>query len=117
MKPLHLQIDVTFDEEAMKSVAELIRAVLPKPDPEEQRRQARLQSSQNALFKGQKPPEDQGLLLDIKETAKLLKVGERTLWGLVNDKKILAPIRIGRSMRWSLDGLKAWIAAGGPVEN
>ena len=46
------------------------------------------------------------LLLRPKEAARALGVSERTLWGLTD----LTRIRIGRSVRYSVDDLRAWIA-------
>lgn len=49
------------------------------------------------------------LLLTSREAAKALSISERTLWGLAN-QGILRSIRIGRSVRYSLDELREFIA-------
>lgn len=46
------------------------------------------------------------LLLTPRETARTLGISDRTLWGLPD----LPRIRIGRSVRYSLDDIKEWIA-------
>ncbi len=84
---------------------------------EDARRQARLRASQNALFGGEEPPGDQGLLIDSRQAAKLLNVSPRTLWRMHNDGEMPQPIRIGRAVRWSLEALKKWIADGCPRPN
>jgi excisionase family DNA binding protein len=50
------------------------------------------------------------LLLTPREAAKALAVSERTLWQLTKDGTIPA-VHVGRSVRYSLEGLRAWIAA------
>ncbi len=66
------------------------------------------------IFAGQKPPENLELLISSRQAAKLLKISERTLWRMQNDKEIPAPIRIGRAVRWDVQALKAWVSAGCP---
>ena len=101
MKPIQLQVSITLDEEAVATVLGLLRQAMPGMTPEAEKRQARRRASQHALYGGQKPPEDKGLLIDNREAAKLLKVSERTLWRMWNDGQMPAPIRIGRAVRWS----------------
>ena len=45
------------------------------------------------------------LLLSPREAARMLSVSERTLWGLMKEKKIEVR-RIGRLTRYPLDGLR-----------
>ena len=49
------------------------------------------------------------LLVDVKTTARLLSICEKTLWTLT-DRGDIPCIRIGRSVRYSPDDLRAWIA-------
>lgn len=119
MKPIQLQLTITLDEIAAKSLAELlvpaIRQALGLPEGElDQGRDARLRASQNAIFGGSKPPTDQGLLIDSKQAAKLLRVCEKTLWTMHTTGDMPAPIRIGRAVRWSFEVLKKWTEAGCP---
>src|SRR5206468_9872475 len=82
----------------------------------DERRNARLRASQNAIFGREKPPDDQGLLIDSKEAARLLKVPQRTLWRMHTTSEMPPPIRIGRAARWSLEVLKKWVETGCPVD-
>ncbi len=54
-------------------------------------------------------------LLDTKQVAKLLGICERTLWSYWNSGRILKPIKIGSSVRWSALELRQWIEAGCPT--
>jgi excisionase family DNA binding protein len=49
------------------------------------------------------------LLLTPRDAAKLLAIGERTLWGLTQSGEIRA-VRVGRLVRYSLTELEAWVA-------
>lgn len=120
MKTIQVQLAITLDETAARSLAELlapaIKQALGLPASEfDQKREARLRASQNAIFGGEKPPEDQGLLIDSKEAVKLLKVSSRTLWEMQATGRMPPPVRIGRAVRWSLDTLKKWIEDGCPA--
>jgi predicted DNA-binding transcriptional regulator AlpA len=54
------------------------------------------------------------LAISAAEVARLLGVSERHLWALDASERVPRPIRLGRSVRWSLDELRAWISAGAP---
>jgi excisionase family DNA binding protein len=119
MPTLHIQLAITVNDEAAKALAELLvpalkEAVAPVRDTDE-RREARLRASQEAIFAGQKPPDDQGLLIDSKQAAKLLRVSERMLWKMHHTGEMPPPIRIGRAVRWSLEALKRWVEEGCPA--
>jgi hypothetical protein len=79
MERTQLQLTITLDEKAVAAVVALMREAFPDSTPDDEKRETRLRASRNALFAGQKPPEDKGLLIDSKQVAKLLKVSERTL--------------------------------------
>lgn len=49
------------------------------------------------------------LLVDAREAARLLSIGERTLWSLTNQGAIKA-VRIGRAVRYSVESLEAFIS-------
>jgi excisionase family DNA binding protein len=122
MKTIQLQVSVTLDENSLKVLADVLgpalgQALAGKTGDFDERREARLRASQHALFAGQKPPEDQGLLIDTREACKLLKVSARTLWAKWNSHEMPAPIRIGRAVRWSYEELRAWVNAGGPPQS
>lgn len=52
------------------------------------------------------PPEL--LLIDAREAARLLSISDRTLWTMTNRGEIPC-VRIGRSVRYSPDDIRAWI--------
>lgn len=54
------------------------------------------------------------LALSAGEAAQLLGISVRHLWALNAAARLPRPIRFGRSVRWSLDELRAWLAAGAP---
>jgi predicted DNA-binding transcriptional regulator AlpA len=107
-------------DDAAKALAEFLGPALKQakaipPNELDEGKDARLRASQNAIFAGQKPPDDQGLLIDSKQAAKLLKVSERTLWSMHHTGAMPPPIRIGRAVRWGLETLKKWVEEGCPV--
>lgn len=54
----------------------------------------------------QAPPQ---LLVDAREAARMLSIGERTLWTLTNQGAIQT-VRIGRAVRYAVSALEAFIA-------
>ena len=135
MKAIHFQIGVTLDGETTGKMIEWIeraieraveqgtqralqaahkRAVEKEPPPKLKR--TPLEASQDALLRGQNPPEDVRLLIDFKEAASLLKVSPRTIWRMRSSKVIPDPIRVGRAVRWRYDELKVWVEAGCPPQ-
>ncbi|NLG44290.1 MAG: helix-turn-helix domain-containing protein [Phycisphaerae bacterium] len=56
----------------------------------------------------QQAPKVAQLLLKPAEAAKALGIGPRTLWGLTAAGEISC-VRIGRSVRYALPDLEAWI--------
>ena len=61
--------------------------------------------------------EDKRLALPAAEVAKLLGISQRHLWKLNASGRLPAPIRLGRSVRWRLDELRAWLDAGCPARD
>jgi excisionase family DNA binding protein len=57
----------------------------------------------------------ESMLVDAKEAAALCGVGRTTWLTLASAGKTPAAVRLGRSVKWRRDELKAWIAAGCPV--
>lgn len=111
-----IQLQVTLTDEANAALTEIVEKAVRKAlhDPEEEKRQARLKSSQNAIYAGQKPPTDQGLLINSRQAGKLLGISERTLWTWHNTGRMPQPIRIGSAVRWSITILTKWVEAGCP---
>lgn len=56
----------------------------------------------------------QKLALPAAEVAKLLTVSERHVSALNASGRLPRPIKLGRSVRWPVDELRAWLAAGAP---
>jgi prophage regulatory protein len=54
------------------------------------------------------------LLVTASQIAMLMQISTRTLWRLLSGGKIPEPLRIGGAVRWRLDDVKNWIAAGCP---
>ncbi|MBX3412617.1 MAG: helix-turn-helix domain-containing protein [Pirellulales bacterium] len=54
------------------------------------------------------------LLISPDDLATILKVSKRTLWRLLSGAKLPRPIHVGRSPRWRLEEINAWIEAGCP---
>ena len=61
-----------------------------------------------------KIPEDTGLLIDVKTTAKLLNVSERMVYRLADQKAAPTPIKLGALVRWRLAEIIEWIDSGCP---
>lgn len=54
------------------------------------------------------------IALPAADVAKLLDVSERHVWSLHASGRLPRPVRLGRSVRWSADELRDWLAAGAP---
>jgi len=59
-------------------------------------------------------PVDSPLVVSAQELASLLRLGLRTLRTMDASGRLPKPIRIGHSVRWSLEEIKDWLAADGP---
>ena len=122
MKMIQVQLAVTLDDNAARTLAELLTPAIKQAiglvgGHSDAKQYARYRASQNALFAGEKPPEDKGLLIDSRQAAKLLKVSERTLFTMHKRGEMPSPIRIGRAVRWSLEELTKWVDAKCPASN
>lgn len=114
MKHIQFRITITPDGDTVDTLLELLRRVRSAASGSDEQRVARIRASQHAHFGAQKPPEDEGLLIDMKAAAKLLDLSERTIWGMANSGRMPTPVKIGRSVRWSIEELRAWVNAGCP---
>jgi len=48
------------------------------------------------------------------EVAKILGISVRHVWALLAQERLPRPVRLGRSVRWNVDELRAWLVAGAP---
>ncbi len=130
MKDIHFQIGITLDGNAVAALIEVMRQAVekgtvrlppgtksPALESEPKQPMTPIERSQHAMFGGQKPPDNMGLLLTTREAAKLMKVSDRTLWGWSNEGKMPKPIRIGQSVRYCYEELRAWTNAGCPPQS
>ena len=58
--------------------------------------------------------EPERLALPAAEVAKLLGISQRHLWALNSSGRLPRPLRFGRAVRWPVEELRAWLAAGAP---
>lgn len=63
------------------------------------------------------PPDNAAfpVLIRPREAADRLGIGARTLWSLTR-RDAIPCVRIGRSVRYALADLEAWVAAGCPTD-
>lgn len=106
-EPIRLQFEIVLTPETMKQIARLLT---PEKPPE----QRRLESSRRAIYAGETPPEDEALLMDTREVAKLLKVSDRTVFSMHTSGEMPKAVRIGRAVRWGRAEIKAWVDDGCP---
>lgn len=48
-------------------------------------------------------------LLTAREVAQVMRISERSVWRLVSEKKLPAPLHVGGGARWPKSELEAWI--------
>jgi hypothetical protein len=113
MKPLNLQVSIVFDEESLGPILELLRRLLaPQVIAEEQNQRQR--ASQHALLGGQKKTTRGQRVAARYETS--LEAAQGIAADCLRDaekRKLPAPIRIGRLVRWSSERLQEWALTGG----
>lgn len=54
------------------------------------------------------------LAISASDLATLLGISRRHLLALHSQGKIPSPVHLGRSVRWDVDEVRAWLAAGAP---
>ena len=59
--------------------------------------------------------ESEPLLVTARQVAAMMQISTRTLWRLCSGQKLPAPLRIGGAVRWRLEEIRKWIAAGCPI--
>jgi predicted DNA-binding transcriptional regulator AlpA len=60
--------------------------------------------------------EDEPLLVSASTVARMLNISTRSLWRLRSAGVLPPPVRLGGTVRWRIDEIKNWIAAGCPPE-
>lgn len=58
---------------------------------------------------------NEAMLAGVDEVARVLGCSARHVWGMTAAGKMPKPIRLGRSVRWSLPDLREWVNAGAPA--
>ena len=53
-------------------------------------------------------------LITVNELAHLLGISARTVWRLLSSGEMVEPVRFGKNVRWRLEEVRQWIAAGCP---
>lgn len=59
----------------------------------------------------------QSELLTVRDLAAALKISPRQCWKLLSAGRLVAPIRLGRSVRWRADGIAKWVELGCPARD
>lgn len=114
---IEVALRITIAPGSLAALVSRIAVLLKETDPAQTERERRTAASRHALFAGQQPPEDVGLLVDSNEVAKLLKVSARTVWTMQNSGNMPKPIRFGRAVRWGYAEIKAWVDEGCPPKD
>ena len=112
-KTFHFTVNIAMDDTTFTQVRDLLREAPTRTLPPVVSPQPVVSPPRQAA-----PPRlsvaDQPLLITSREAAKLLRISERTLWGIEKAEKAPRPVRIGVSVRWNYEELREWAAAGAP---
>ena len=121
MNRVSFQIGITLDGDALEVLTGIMKQAIERSTSrlmhameEQERREARSEQSRTAIFAGKKPPENMGLLINSNALSKLLNLSQGTIYNMEKEGRMPVAIRVGKAVRWSLDEIKAWIAAGCP---
>ena len=60
------------------------------------------------------PNETARMAVPATEVAAILGISVRHVWALLSQRRLPKPIRLGRAVRWNVDEIRAWLAAGAP---
>jgi predicted DNA-binding transcriptional regulator AlpA len=113
MNHLQLHLSITLGEQETQKLSKLIREAI-FAEITNAGEAARLSASRLAVFAGQKPPEDKGLLIDTNQAAKLLNVCPRTIFRMERSGEMPKAFRLGKAVRWSMKELTHWVNSGCP---
>jgi excisionase family DNA binding protein len=62
-------------------------------------------------------PDGKPILITADELAAKLALSKRTIYRMLSAGTFIQPLRLGGAVRWRLDEIEAWIAAGCPNRN
>lgn len=110
---LQLEIGVTITGQSMMTLASMLRTVVTEAL---ERNTRFMQVGGVSIPIPSEPPDYPSLLLDKKQTANLLRLSARTVDSMTGQKRMPEPVRLGKSVRWRYDELKAWTEAGCPPQ-
>ncbi len=60
------------------------------------------------------PRETSCIAVPVTEVARILGISVRHVWTLLAQNRLPRPVRLGRSVRWNVEELREWLAAGAP---
>lgn len=124
-RPLRLRANVTVEIEDFTDLGQALRDLLSQvlnivvttpPAPPPSPTPPPLQRVEPEFVAARQLSEEENLLLNSKQVAKLLDISERTLWGHSHSGRIPPPIKIGSAVRWSIIELREWVEAGCPTQ-
>ena len=100
----------------VQAFTEALRATArDAPTPEKKIEPAPPIAPSPAAASGIKEQADSGGLIDMAAVARLLGLGERTVWRMLSTGAIPAPLRLGAKItRWRADEFREWIETGCP---
>ena len=111
MVPVSMPIEIVLYPETIQALTVIASQLVAVQERIVASRVKGSEQANHAELRGSGSP---ALLMNKKETARLLRVSEKTIWSLCQRGDMPQPIRFGSAVRWSADKLKAWIAAGCP---
>jgi predicted DNA-binding transcriptional regulator AlpA len=104
METISIPVEIKLSPETIQAFATAFSQIIARRD--------RIGASVGVVNRDQPLATEVGgpsLLFNKKGTARLLCVSEKTLWNLCHRGEMPQPIRFGSAVRWSVEGLKAWI--------
>lgn len=117
MPTIQIQLALTVDEGTARGISDAIgrairQAIASSHGEENEHGESRPRMSSKTSRAGQSKPGDELQLIGTRDVAKLLGVSECMLWKMRRDKTIVAPVRIGKAVRWNVEHLKRWMDQG-----
>ena len=114
-RPLQVTLTISVDSAAASQIADSLEKVIERAIRQVAGAGTVRKDSIAPAVPGPLPPgAAEPLLIRSRQAAKLLGISERTLWSLRNSEKAPRPIQFGNAVRWNLEELWGWVAAGCP---